>query len=81
MLDVDPKNLKAWHRKIQNLLSFGEVSDALKAIAQAEKCAVLEDDKVKLRNFRAKIAEIKGKEKAFSQKAFAGPLYEDKAAP
>ena len=34
---IDPTNFKAWKRKIDNLLTLGLVSEASKAIGQAEK--------------------------------------------
>ena len=78
VLEADPSNAKAWQRKIQNQLLLGEVEEASKTIVKAEKVAVQEDDKSKLRQFKAQIAAIKGKEKDFSKKAFQAPLYQDK---
>lgn len=45
---------------------FGEVEEATKTIVKAEKQAMTEDDKAKLRQFKQKIQDIKGKEKEFS---------------
>lgn len=80
VLDVDPTNQKAWQRKIQNLITFGDIDGASQAILKAEKGAFLEDDKVKLRQFRAKIVDIRSKEKDFSKKVFSQNIYEDKPA-
>jgi len=78
VLEADPSNAKAWQRKIQNQILLGETVEASKSITKAEKVAVQEDDKSKLRQFKAQIAVINGKEKDFSKKAFQAPLYQDK---
>ncbi len=60
-----------------------ETEEAAKTIIKAEKYAVIEEDKVKLRQFKAKIQDGKSKEKEFSQKIFGAQskgLYEDKPA-
>ena len=53
-------------------------------IAKAEKYAIQEDDKSKLRQFKSKIQDTNNKEKDFSKKVFSGsasqPLYQDKTA-
>ena len=57
------------------------MDEALKVIQKAEKYAIIESDKVLLRQFKAKIQEVRGKEKEFSKNIFATwskPLYEDK---
>ena len=78
VLDSDPTNLKAWNRKIQNLISLAEIEEAAKTIAKAEKYAILDDDKNQLRGFKAKISQSKSNEKDFSQKMFSQPVYQDK---
>jgi hypothetical protein len=82
VLDVDPTNIKAYLRKIQILLGFSNVEEASQMIQKAEKHALKEDDRQTIRQYKAKIAGIKGKEKEFSQKIFANSsqLYEDKPA-
>ena len=45
VLDIDVNNMKAWQRKIQNLLTFGDTEEAKKAISKAEKYAIIEGDK------------------------------------
>ncbi len=81
VLDVDPTNNKAWQRKIQNLISISDVEEAAKTIQKAEKYAIVESDKVQLRQFKSKIQDSNNKEKEFSQKIFGSQskgLYEDK---
>jgi chlorite dismutase len=88
VLDVDPGNMKAWTRKINSHILFGDIETASAAIAKAEKNAFTEGDKAKLLQFKTKIHSIKNKEKKFSQKVFGGAansargagLYEDKPA-
>ena len=82
VLDVDPTNIKAYLRKIQIILGFSNIEEATQLIQKAEKHAFKEEDKQALRQYKAKIAGIKGKEKEFSQKIFtnSSQLYEDKPA-
>ena len=82
VLDADLTNNKAWQRKIQNLILLGQVEEAANVITKAEKYAIQEDDKSKLRQFKSKIQDTNNKEKDFSKKVFSGsasqPLYQDK---
>ena len=64
------------------MILLGEIAEASKTITKAEKVAIQEEDKSKLRQFKAKIQEILGKEKDFSKKVFSGqPHYADKPTP
>ena len=81
VIEADPTNNKAWQRKIQNLISLGEVDQAAKTVLKAEPYAILEHDKQQIRNFKAKISQSNLKDKELSQKMFSQPLYQDKAQP
>ena len=81
VIDSDPTNNKAWQRKIQNLISLGEVDQAAKVVLKAEPYAILEHDKQQIRNFKAKISQSNLKDKELSQKMFSQPLYQDKSQP
>ena len=63
------------------MIALAEIDEAGKAIAKAEKHAVLEEDRNQLRAFKAKISQSNANEKDFSQKMFSQPVYQDKAQP
>lgn len=80
VLAIDPANFKAWVRKANNHLEFGEHDKTRKALMEAEKHVISMEERTEVTNLYKVMAQKTMEDAKFSQKIFGNKdqLYKDK---
>lgn len=80
VLAIDPTNFKAWVRKANNHLEFGEHDKTRKALMEAEKHVISMEERTEVTNLYKVMAQKTMEDAKFSQKIFGNKdqLYKDK---